>query len=102
MPEHPERSDMSVDHEHQPAVSAPIRLYDEATGELLMEITPEQLQRLQDALEEEFLEDHDYYVNWDTLDYLFDRGVDAEILDRLRQAIGTQEGIGVLWRAGDR
>ena len=92
---------MSADQQPSPT-SAPIRLYDEATGTLLMEITPDQLQRLQDALEEEFLEDHDYYISWDTLDYLFDRRVDAEIVDCLRQAIGPREGFDLLWHAGDR
>jgi hypothetical protein len=81
---------------------ASIGLYDEATGELLMEITPEELQRLQDALEEEFPEDHDYYINVDTLDYLFDRGVDARIVDRLREAVSARAGFDIVWRSVDR
>jgi len=88
---------MAVDQEK--TVRGPIGLFDEATGELLMEITPEQLQRLQDALEEEFLEDQDYGINAATLDYLFARGVDPVILDRLREALGTRDGMDVLWRA---
>jgi hypothetical protein len=84
------------------AGEASIRLYDEMTGEPLMEITPEELRRLQDALEEEFLEDHDYYINRDTLDYLFARGVDARILDRLGEAMGARDGFEILWHAGDQ
>ena len=66
------------------------------------EITPEELQRLQDALEEEFPEDHDYYINVDTLDYLFARGVDAHIVDRFREALRGRDGLEILWRAADR
>ena len=77
----------------------PIGLYDKATGEKLVELAPEQLRQLQDALEEEFPEDRDYYLNPDTLDYLLDQGVDAEVVDRLREVMGTREGFDVLWRA---
>lgn len=92
---------MTVDRQEERTVGALIRLYDKETGEMLMEITPDQLRRLQDALEEEFLEDHDYYINAETLDYMFARGVDAGVLDRLREALGTRDGIEVLWRAAD-
>ena len=88
---------MSVDEREETVADGPIGLYDEATGELLMEITPEQLRRIQDALEEEFPEDHDYFVNLAVLDYMFNRAVDAEILDRLREVMGTREGIDMLW-----
>jgi hypothetical protein len=93
---------MAGDRQEETTVGTPIGLYDEATGERLMEITPEQLRQLQDGLEEEFLEDHDYYINLATLDYLFARGVDAAFLDRLRLVIGTRDGIDVLWRAENR
>jgi hypothetical protein len=94
---------MSESQQHETSAgNATLRLYDEGTGEPLMDITPEQLQRLQDAMEEEFPEDHDYYINLDTLVYLFARGVDASILDRFREAIGTRNGFDVLWRAMDR
>jgi hypothetical protein len=93
---------MEDNRQQTAAAGASIRLYDEATGELLMEITPEALQRLQDALEEEFPEDHDYYINVDTLDYLFARGVDAHIVDRFREALRRRDGLEILWRAADR
>jgi len=76
-----------------------IGIYDEATGERLMEITPVQLRQLQDALEEEFPEDRDYYVNARTLDYLFARGVDPSVIDQLREALGSRDAMDVLWRA---
>jgi hypothetical protein len=88
--------------QQETTVSAPIRLYDKTAGELLMTITPEQLRQLQDGLEEEFPEDHDYYINADTLDYLAARGVDAVVLDRLRDALGAREGFDILWSTGDR
>jgi hypothetical protein len=94
---------MAESQQHEPSAGdATIRLYDEGTGEPLMDITPEQLRRLQDALEEEFPEDHDYYINLETLDYLFARGVDACIVDRFREAMGARNGFDVLWRAMDQ
>lgn len=75
-----------------------IRLYEEGTGRLLAEITPDSLRQLQDALEEEFPEDHDYWIHPVALDYLFERGVDPWLIDTLREAISTRDGIDILWR----
>ena len=41
-------------HQHETTAAGPVRLYDEATGRLVAEITPRELRQLQDALEEEF------------------------------------------------
>jgi len=88
--------------QHETTATGPVRLYDAETGCLVTKITPRELRQLQDALEEEFPEDHDYYINADTLDYLAAREVDARVVDALRQAMGTREGFDVLWRAGAR
>ena len=52
---------------------------------------------LLDNLEEESLEDTDYYITPDTLDYLATRGADARLVALLRQAIGDRDGIDIRW-----
>jgi hypothetical protein len=76
-----------------------IGLYDKESGQRLVAITPEQLSQLQNAMEEEFSEDQDYYITADTLAYLADRGVSAAVLQPLQDALGTREGFDVLWRS---
>jgi hypothetical protein len=76
----------------------PLRLYDRETESLLAELSPEQLAGLQAALEEEFEEDNDYYLTADTLDYMREQGVDGNLLERLRAALGEREGFDVFWR----
>jgi processive 1,2-diacylglycerol beta-glucosyltransferase len=75
-------------------------LVDRATDAPIMEITAAQLGQLQDAMEEEFEEDRDYYLTSDTLDYLLAQGVDADVVEGLRAALGTREGLDVAWRGG--
>jgi hypothetical protein len=45
-------------------------LYDSATGALIGTISETQLQALVDTLEEESVEDRDYYINRATVDML--------------------------------
>jgi hypothetical protein len=73
------------------------RLYSEETNAELGEITQEELRSLLDNLEEESLEDTDYYITPDTLDYLAARGADARLVALLRQAIGDRDGIDIRW-----
>jgi hypothetical protein len=76
----------------------PVRLYETEQETMLMELSPAQLAGLQAALEEEFEEDHDYYLTPDTLDYMAENGVDAALVERLRAALGDREGFDVFWR----
>jgi hypothetical protein len=66
-----------------------IKLYNAGTNALLGEITPEQLQFLQDQFEEEWSGDQDYYLNRATLDMLKDAGADSSLLALLERALGT-------------
>jgi hypothetical protein len=50
-----------------------VTLYDAASGARLGQLTDEQFQQLAGALEEESLEDRDYYLNLATLDFLRER-----------------------------
>jgi len=73
------------------------RLYSEETGADLGQITDAELRSLLDNLEEESLEDTDYYISLDTVDYLAGRGADARLVALLRQAIGDRDGIDIRW-----
>ena len=75
-----------------------IRLYNKDTQTLLGEITPEQLQTLQDLLEEESEADRDYYVDGDTLDVLAEEGADEKLLALIRPHVGEDEGIEIEWK----
>ena len=74
-----------------------IKIYDEATGTVYGTITEAQLQVLVDQLEEESLEDTDYYINQATLDMFEGRGVDAGLLTLLRSALGDREDMDIRW-----
>ena len=55
------------------------------------------MQFLIDQLEEESTEDMDYYIDHATLDLFEDMGAEADLLALLRQALGTRDGIEIVW-----
>ena len=77
---------------------ATIELVDEQSGIAIGRITPDQLDSLQTYLEEESEDDRDYYIDRPTLQVLADAGVDQAVLAILERALGTREGVDVLWR----
>lgn len=74
-----------------------IMLYDNESGEKLGEITSAQVQFLQNNLEEEWLEDQDYYISLDTLDLLADQGADEALLEVLRQGLRGRTEMEIRW-----
>ncbi|HBY97815.1 MAG: hypothetical protein M5U01_05500 [Ardenticatenaceae bacterium] len=68
-----------------------VRLYDEATGVELGTIREEDLAFLQANLEEEGLDDHDYWINPTTIEMLETRGASPQLIALLRAAVGTNE-----------
>ena len=76
---------------------AVIRLRDASSGADLGTISRAQLDFIVEQLEEEFEEDQDYYFDADTIAMLEDAGADQELLDILRKALGTREGVDVAW-----
>ena len=76
----------------------PIRLYDNDTGAELGTISDSELQFLIDQLEEESLEDQDYYLNPRTLELLEKRGADSNLMTLLRDAMGEREGVEIRWQ----
>ena len=74
-----------------------INLYRVADNQLIGSISPADLQVLIDVLEEESSEDRDYYIDAPTLDRPADGGASEAVLNMLRLALGTSEGIDVRW-----
>jgi len=48
-------------------------------------------------LEEEFEEDRDYYISRVTLEAFETEGVDSELVEILRLALGAREDMEILW-----
>jgi processive 1,2-diacylglycerol beta-glucosyltransferase len=74
-----------------------VNLYDKDSGALLGTLTEEQFRLLQDQLEEESLEDDDYYLNRETLELLQGAGADGELMGLLQRAMGEREDMEVRW-----
>jgi hypothetical protein len=75
-----------------------IDLYDNETNRLLGSITESELQLLVDALEEESSKDQDYYINQDTIGMIADGRASDHLLQLLRSALGTADGVEISWK----
>lgn len=74
-----------------------ITLRDKATGVAIGTITEADLSILVDSLEEESRTDMDYYVEAGTIDLLEEEGASAELLALLKTALGTKDGVDLVW-----
>lgn len=74
-----------------------IELRDKETGVTLGSISEQHLRFLTDQLEEESADDTDYYIDGATLVMFADRGVDAQLLALLQQALGDRGGMEIEW-----
>ena len=75
-----------------------IDLFNAETNEMLGSITEPDLQVLIDRLEEESSEDQDYYITADTIDLLGDGRASDHLLNLLRTALGSKEGMEIRWK----
>jgi len=75
-----------------------IDLYDIATNQLIGSITEADLQVLVDALEEESLDDHDYYISAATIDVIADGRATEHLVKVLRTALGSKDGVDIRWQ----
>jgi len=75
-----------------------IDIYDDATNQLVGSITGADLQVLVDALEEESLDDHDYYIDAATIDVVADGSASEHLVKVLRTALGAKEGVDLRWQ----
>ena len=75
-----------------------IDLYISSTNQRLGSVTDADLQVLIDKLEEESAEDRDYYVDTATIEYLADGRASDHLVQLLRAAVGSGEGVEVRWQ----
>jgi processive 1,2-diacylglycerol beta-glucosyltransferase len=75
-----------------------IELRDKETKRTVGSITEDQLQFLIDQLEEESVNDRDYYIDGPTLEMFADRGIDPQLLTLLREALGNRDGMELEWQ----
>ena len=75
-----------------------IQLYNEETGSLIGEISAKQLSFLVDELEEDSLEDMNYYLSEATVDMLEFDGADPALIALLRQALDEHGEVDVVWK----
>jgi hypothetical protein len=75
-----------------------IDLYNNDTNALIGSISDEELRALLDGLEEESSTDQDYYLDQDTIDLLAEEQASEHLLQLLRAALGTEEGVEIRWQ----
>jgi hypothetical protein len=80
-----------------PTDGGTIELLDAETGRPVGRITSAQLRWLVDQLEEEFEDDRDYYIDGPTLDMLQEAGADPRLIQTLKSALGSREGMEIRW-----
>lgn len=76
-----------------------IQLFDADSKQPIGPISEAQLAFLQNQLEEESLEDQDYYINAATIDMFEAAGADAGLLALLRSAMAGREDMTILWKS---
>lgn len=74
-----------------------IDLYNAATNQHLGSITEPDLKVLSDALEEESVQDTDYYIDAPTIDLIADGKATDHLVRLLRGALGSAEGVDIRW-----
>jgi len=74
-----------------------VNLYDSATGALIGSISDEDLTFMQNDMEEESIEDTDYYINQATVDWFETQGADPALVSVLRKALGKNEDMDIRW-----
>ena len=74
-----------------------IDVYNNETNELIGSITEADLKVLQDHLEEESLDDQDYYIDRATIDVIGDGQATEHLMRLLRAALGDKESIDIRW-----
>ena len=72
--------------------------YNSAIQQLLGSLTEAELRVLIEGLEEESLEDRDYYITAATIDFLADGRATDHLVHLLRTALGDEEGVEIRWQ----
>lgn len=72
-----------------------VRLYETGTNRLCGTLSDRQFEVLAEALEEEDLEEGESALSVETIDLLEDQGVEPDLLDILRGALGDQAEVAI-------
>ena len=74
-----------------------IKIFDRETGSSLGSITEDQLDFLIANLEEESTRDQDYYIDAATIENLAGKGMDRELTEFLKTALGKRPAMEIIW-----
>ena len=75
-----------------------VKVYNKSTNELLGRISEDELVFLQDQLEEDKLNDHDYYLRKDTIDeFAASAGATEHLVAVLRAGLRNDEALDIRW-----
>ena len=74
-----------------------VYLYNQATDELLGEISEDELQFLIDQMEEESTKDKDYSITRMEIAYFSQNGATPHLINLLTRALGEQQEVIILW-----
>lgn len=77
---------------------AMVDIFNNDTNELIGSITDADLKVLIDHLEEESLEDRDYYIDQATIDVIADGEASDHLLTLLRKALANADGVEIRWQ----
>ncbi|HEX2439730.1 MAG TPA: hypothetical protein VHT71_15580 [Methylomirabilota bacterium] len=72
-----------------------VRLYETGANRLCGTLSERQFEVLAEALEEEDLEEAECVINRDTIDALEDEGVEPDLLELLRAALGDKPEVSI-------
>jgi hypothetical protein len=74
-----------------------VYLYIQTKNDLIGEITEEELQFLIDQMEEESTKDQDYAITSMEIAYFSQHGATPHLIELLKQALGDQPEVTILW-----
>lgn len=74
-----------------------VYIYNKATSDMIGEIGEEDLQFLVDQMEEESMKDRDYSITNMEIAYFAENGASSELVALLREALGDQSEVIILW-----
>jgi hypothetical protein len=75
-------------------------LKNKMNNQWLGSISDTQLQFLVDELEEESTDDQDYWLNGVMIDMMEEKGADSSLISLLRNALGSEEELEIIWSKG--
>jgi len=78
-----------------------VKVYNKATNELLGRISEDELAFLQDQLEEDKSDDHDYYLRKETIDeFAASAGATEHLVTVLRTGLRNDDSLEIRWERG--